>query len=89
MAYTDIDSLVYQIPKGYEVERLPNNASYESNYGKYSATTSLEGNQIIYVRKIEQNSGEFPADEWSDFRKYKMEIVKSDKAIAILKKTVN
>ncbi len=86
LAYTDIDSLVYQIPKGYQVERLPKNASFESNYGKYSATTSLEGNQIIYVRKIEQNSGEFPAEEWGDFRKYKMEIVKSDKATAILKK---
>lgn len=86
MAYIDIDSLVYQIPDGYEVERLPEDQSLESKFGNYSSKATVEGNQIIYVRNQEQNSGEFPAKGWSDFRQYKLDIVKADKATAILRK---
>lgn len=86
MAYIDIDSLVYEIPAGYEIERLPEASAFESVYGKFSFSASVKGNQILYVRKLEQNSGEFPANGWSDFRKYRLNIVKADKATAILKK---
>ncbi len=89
MAYIDIDSLVYQIPEGYEVERLPEDKNLESKYGNYSSKAVVEGNRIIYVRKQEQDSGEFPAEGWHDFRQYKLDIVKADKATAILRKIVN
>lgn len=88
MAFCDVDSLIFQIPKDYEIDRLPKETILESIYGKYSMSISTEGNKIIYIRKIEQNSGEFPAETWADFRKYKLEIVKADKATAILKKVI-
>lgn len=84
--YMDCDSLVFQIPEGYSIEQLPKARSYESIYGKYSSTVSSEGNLITYVRKQEQNAGNFPAEGWDDFRKYKLNIVKADKATAILRK---
>ncbi|MBN2236581.1 MAG: transglutaminase family protein [Bacteroidales bacterium] len=89
MAYTDIDSLVYQIPSGYKIERLPEGKKLESEYGSYQSTISVVDDQIIYVRKMEQNSGDFPAKGWAEFRKYRLEITKADKATAILKKTLN
>lgn len=89
MDYLDLDSLVYQIPEGYEIERLPKAKSFESTYGKYSSTISITGDKIIYVRKMEQNAGNYPADGWDVFRKYKRDIVKADKATAILRKIVN
>lgn len=89
MDYIDLDSLVYKIPEGYEIERLPKSKSFESIYGQYSSSISVDGDQIIYVRKIEQNAGNYPADGWDVFRKYKRDIVKADKATAILRKIVN
>ena len=87
--YIDLDSLVYQIPEGYEIERLPKSKSFESIYGRYSSSIRVDGDQITYVRKIEQNAGNYPAKGWNEFRKYKRDIVKADKATAILRKVVN
>ncbi|MBN1650088.1 MAG: transglutaminase family protein [Bacteroidales bacterium] len=87
LAYIDSDSLIYQIPEGYEIERLPKDQTIESRYGNYSSRVIKNGNEIIYLRNQEQNSGEFPAENWSEFRKYKLDIVKADKAVAILRKT--
>ncbi len=89
LAYIDKDSLIYQIPEGYKIERLPKDQTLESKYGKYSSRAIKDGNKIIYIRNQEQNSGEFPAENWADFRQYKLSIVKADKAVAILRRSTN
>lgn len=89
LAYTDVDSLVYTLPKGYKVERIPQGKTYKTIFGTYQSEITFDDEKIIYVRKVEQNSGTFPANKWSDYRKYRTNIVKADKATLILKKAVN
>ncbi len=84
--YIDVDSLVYQIPEGYTIERLPKSKSITSRYGQYNSSIRVVGNQIVYVRKMNQNAGNYPAEGWDQFRKFKIAIVKADKATAILRK---
>jgi hypothetical protein len=84
--YTDIDSVEIELPKGYEAESLPQPVSISSKFGKYSSSTKLSGNKLVYYRAIEQYSGRFSAKEYPDLVKYYDAIYKADRNKVVLVK---
>lgn len=85
-SYTDIDSVKYTIPEGYQTESTFNDIEIETEFGKYSAKVNIEKNNLLYVRKIEMNSGTWPPSRFEEFRTFINSIWKSDQANIVFKK---
>ncbi|MDJ1484578.1 DUF3857 domain-containing protein [Cytophagaceae bacterium YF14B1] len=84
MAYQDIDTVVYQLPKGYGIEFVPETIKIESKFGTYQSSLQTKEGEITYIRSVTVNRGKYPAsayNEWVDFRK---KIVKADKTQMVL-----
>ena len=82
--YQNADTVVYQLPKGYGVEFLPDDVRMESKFGTYAASMRASEGQVSYTRHLTVNRGRYPAsayNEWVDFSK---KIAKADKAQIVL-----
>lgn len=82
----DYDTLVYTIPSGYKVESIPQGQNINSIFGNYSFSVKVDGNKIIYTRKLMLKQGCFKASAYKDFYDYCLAISKNDNAKAMLVK---
>lgn len=85
--YTEIDTVIYQIPDGFQLSTLPKVYEISSDFGSYESSIQSEGQQIFYIRKEIGFDGRFPADRFEEFRDYKNQIIKADKTSMVLIKT--
>ncbi len=83
--FINIDTAQYSLPEGYQIEVLPQKKEINTKYGKYSINCYSKNNIIYYTRRLEVNSGVYPAQEYNDFVAFFSEINKNDNAMAILK----
>lgn len=83
---TELDSIAYQIPSGYEVEYLPSSKVVETKYGKYIYDLKLTEGKIIFTRSLELNKGQYPIDDFNDFHDFISVIAKTDRENIILRK---
>jgi hypothetical protein len=85
--YLDMDSVEIQLPPGYVAESVPQDVRIDSRFGKYDCAVKLDGDRIIYRRKMEQYSGRFPAKDYPELVKFYENIYKADRArIVFVKK---
>jgi hypothetical protein len=82
--YKDIDTVVIKFPKGYQPESVPKDIKIESRFGKYSCTTKLLEDRIIYYRNVEQFTGRFPAKDYNELVAYYEQIYKADRNKVVL-----
>ncbi len=85
-AYRDIDSVSISVPVGYTTESMPQPIKIESKFGKYSCSTKVEGNKIIYYRFHEVSKNRFPASDYAELVKFQDQIYKADRAKIVLVK---
>ncbi len=85
-AYTDIDSIIYIIPEGFVLESAMEDIFEESEFGRYTVRLQFDENKLIYVRKIEQNKGTWPAEKYNDFQSFYATIWKSDQGKVVFVK---
>ena len=83
--FTEVDTIELQIPKGYEVESIPN-SSYqkEVEYATYELQIEKTETGIRCVRKLQMKKAELPSDSYPDFRNVLKEISKKDKMKIVL-----
>lgn len=83
--YCDVDSITYILPRGYAVEALPSEVNITSSFGSFSAKSVAQGDTAIqYIRKKEISVYEIPAKNYAEYRKFYADIVKADRAQAVL-----
>ena len=87
-AFTEIDSIRIKIPATYEVESLPSEKKYITKFGGYTTKVKVNGENIIYIRKLYVEKGIFPASDYQDFYNIRKKIKKADKAKLVLVKNV-
>jgi Domain of Unknown Function with PDB structure (DUF3857)/Transglutaminase-like superfamily len=85
-AYRDIDSIVITVPAGYVPESLPAAVTIDGRFGKYSASSKVEGNKIYYIRVQEKSRGRFPAGDYAELVKFQEQMYKADRARIVLVK---
>ncbi len=66
LSYTDIDSVILNIPAGYSLEALPEEVHLRTKFGRYDCVTSVRDNKIEYIRRFEQVGAIFPASDYDD-----------------------
>jgi len=84
--YIDTDTVVIDLPAGYEPENIPKPVEIKSKFGEYSSKTTVEKQQLIYVRSVSQNSGLYPPAAFEELRQYYLSIQKADRAKVVLVK---
>ncbi|MFI1773095.1 DUF3857 domain-containing protein [Thalassobellus citreus] len=85
--FVDIDEVEIKLPQDYKVESMPKNMLVENKYGSYKAEVEVKDeNTLIYKRQFVINDGEFPKEDYADFRNFYKEVSKMDNAkVALIK----
>jgi transglutaminase-like putative cysteine protease len=78
MAYVDIDTIRYRMPEGIYPEFMPQPAKLTSRFGEYEATFTLDQDNLIYIRKLKMNKGEFPAESYNELVEFYRNVNKAD-----------
>lgn len=86
MAYQDIDTVEISIPPGFTPEAMPKDMSLTTPFGKFTASTRLQGDKIYYYRNLEHFNGRFPASQYNELVKFYEAIYKSDRSKMVLVK---
>jgi hypothetical protein len=87
-SYHDKDSIVFVLPKGYQVESIPKGKTLTTEYGEFKSTVTVENGQAIYVRDVKINRGTWPKENYQLLLDFYAGIVSSDKAKLVLKEEV-
>lgn len=85
-AYCDVDTVEILIPAGYGLEAVQPEVSLKTKYGNYNSKVKIEGDKIIYYRKIEKWPGRFPAKEGGAIADFYSTIYKADRGRVVLVK---
>jgi hypothetical protein len=86
-AFTEIDTVIYNLPEGYIWSGTPEQKEISSDYGNYSYEIKSGTNQVIYIRKIVLNKGRFPKTDYPKLFEFFESISVSDAKKIALKKT--
>ncbi|OIQ28762.1 MAG: hypothetical protein BM564_08310 [Bacteroidetes bacterium MedPE-SWsnd-G2] len=88
--YTDVDEFEIVLDENLEVEAMPSKVNIESQFGSYYAEViQLGSNKLLYKRKYVQNPGLFSKEDYAEFRSFRKQVVKHDKAkIALINKSI-
>ncbi|WP_183562871.1 DUF3857 domain-containing protein [Mucilaginibacter sp. SP1R1] len=84
--YTDEDDITYTLPQGYQVSLRPTNVVIDKPFGKFSATVTLNGNQLIYKRRMQVFDGTYNKDTYQDLVDFYQAVVEADNDTVTLTK---
>ena len=82
----EFDRVVYRIPEGYTVEKVPGQVSISTKYGNYEASAALSGNTIVYSRKLVFAKGLYPSGDYPLLRSFIEEVYKADQMKCLMVK---
>jgi hypothetical protein len=85
--YFDTDSVHFEIPESYTVEALPKEVEIQASFGSFtSRTLSLSDNEILFIRVLKLETYSIPAENYDEYQKFFVEVVKADKQQVVLVK---
>jgi hypothetical protein len=80
-----IDSITYSLPPEFKVESLPAEVNLNASFASYDAKTVRSGDSALtYIRRREIRERVVPPAMYQEYRKFWAEIVKADRAQAVL-----
>lgn len=82
--YTDEDSVVFVLPKGASVEMPMKDLAIKSAFGAFLLETKLQGDRLIYHRKLVMNEGTFLPEQYDEYVRFISSIYKADLARMVL-----
>ncbi|HYG01214.1 MAG TPA: DUF3857 domain-containing protein [Chryseosolibacter sp.] len=87
-AFTNIDTVRYELPDEIYTESLPETISHKSIFGEYEAQFIIDQNSLIYVRKFFIRKGTFPAESYNEMIEFYRAVTRADNTkVVFLNKT--
>ncbi|SFZ90976.1 Transglutaminase-like superfamily protein [Flaviramulus basaltis] len=85
--FIDEDEVEIKLPEGYKIESLPKNIVLENKFGSFKTEIIVKNeNTIIYKREFIIKDGDYPKEDYSNFRDFYKEVLKQDNAkVALIK----
>lgn len=85
--YTSEDQIIFTIPLGYRQDTEPLNVNIKNTFGTFTAISSVQGNQIVYKRRLQIIDGTYPKESYQDFVDFYQAVVDADEYdITLVKK---
>jgi len=72
------DTVVYAIPVGYELDKIPAPVTIYNRFGSYQAKVEVIGGQIVYVREFSVVNGNFPPESYAELKSFLAEVSNAD-----------
>lgn len=82
--FTEEDEIKYTLAAGFRSQKEPLNISLDKPFGKFTATMKINGNQLIYKRKLVLIDGTYDKDTYTDLVDFYQEIYDADSYSATL-----
>jgi hypothetical protein len=76
--YTDEDEVTYTLPKGYHLESEPLEKHIDKAFGSFSATMTINGDQLVYKRKFQIKDGNYSKDVYQDMVDFYQSVADAD-----------
>jgi hypothetical protein len=76
--YTDIDTVIYELPYDYKVDQLPQAVELKTKFGTYNSKAELKDDKIVYTRYFERNKGKFPPEAYAELLEFYEKIASAD-----------
>jgi hypothetical protein len=74
----EVDTVSYELPEGYTLEKIPAKVSFLSDFGEYTTQVSKTGNTIQYVRTFKVFKAEHPIERCDEIVTFFEKIVTAD-----------
>ena len=85
IGFTDIDTISFTLPEGFQVDSMPDKKEVKSPFGTYKAEAVIEDNGTIsYTRTLIMNKGIYAPDTYDAYRSFLKKIAKLDKTKVLL-----
>ncbi|WP_189702470.1 DUF3857 domain-containing protein [Subsaximicrobium wynnwilliamsii] len=86
--FKDVDEIELHLPKGYTIEALPKDENLSTKFGSYKRKiVKVNDSTLLYKREFTRNDGDFPKEDYKEFRNFYKEITNQDHAKMALIKT--
>lgn len=85
-AYKDADTVNITLPAGYTPESIPKGTSLSTRFGTYTSSITVKDNTITYIRIMQHNAGNFPANTFAELEQFYDAIYKADRCRVVLVK---
>ena len=86
--YQDIDQYSYVIPKGYTFADLPEEKNITTKFGSYKVSfTKIDATTFIYKKSLLIKAGDYPKEDYKDYRKFRKSIARYENLRISLIKT--
>lgn len=89
MAFFDSDSVIFELPVGYTLEYQPQDVVHKSEFGEYTASVKVDGQQVTYTRTMQMNDGRFSPESYAMLVEFLNNIVKADGDKMVFVKNIN
>lgn len=86
-SFVEIDTVVFNIPEGYSVYKLPSGGTVSSKFGEYRTDVISIDSTVRFIRSFKMHKGTYPVSEYLDFVNFFESILHEDGAKMILNKT--
>jgi hypothetical protein len=82
----DHDTITYIIPPSFKIESAPAGKSIKSQFGEYNYSLKVEGNRILYIRRLEIKEGKFSPSLFRSFYDFVLSVSRADNDKVMLSK---
>ena len=87
--FVDVDTVEVALPENFSIDGLPEDLVLETKFGKYEVSfNEIDENKLIYSRKLRIEEGEYPPNEYEEYRNFLRSIARLDKTKILLKQNV-
>jgi transglutaminase-like putative cysteine protease len=74
----EVDTVSYDLPAGYTLEKVPLKVSLKSEFGQYTTEVLKSGSTIQYIRTLKVNKAEYPVERYDEIVTFFDKIVTAD-----------
>ncbi|WKN42524.1 DUF3857 domain-containing protein [Tunicatimonas pelagia] len=85
-AYTEIDTVVIEMPENLYAEFTPESTEISSIFGDYYSEYQVDQGKIMYIRRFQRNKGNFPAEAYRELLDFYKKAVKADQQQMVLRR---
>jgi len=76
--FVDLDTIRYHLPEGIYPEFLPKPVVLKSRFGEYETNFTVDQNDLIYIRRLKMQRGEYPPESYTEFIDFYKGLNKAD-----------
>lgn len=86
-AFTEIDSIIIALPDGYVLEAAPDTLMLKTNFGSFRSGSVIEDGKIKFKRELIVYQRYIPVIEYDQYISFMKNVIKSDQAKYVFKRS--